>query len=206
MKKLMLLGDSIRLCYQQAVTDVLKDEFDVWGPTENGRFAKYTLNELGRIFNEYTLRCTNNQCQAMLTPGEAIARNATRPDVIHWNNGLWDTSIVCAEDGPFTPIPEYLDYMGKILRELRKITDKIIFSTITPVKPQNPNQKNDIITEYNKYIVDFMDKKGVVINDLNALVASDLDKYLSQDNIHISDEGKIACANQIAKYVRDIVK
>ncbi|MBQ6907506.1 MAG: SGNH/GDSL hydrolase family protein [Clostridia bacterium] len=206
MKKLMLLGDSIRLGYQDSVKNALDGEFDVWGPDENGRFAKYTLNELGRIFSAYTKRCTEEQNQALLTPGEAIGKDIIKPDVIHWNNGLWDTSIVCVEDGPFTPIPEYIDYMSKILRELRKITGKIIFASTTPVKPQNPNQKNDIITEYNKHILDFMDKNKVVVNDLNALVSQDVNKYLSPDNIHLSEEGKRVCAEQIAKCVREISK
>lgn len=141
---------------------------------------------------------------ALLQPTTTLSKDITYPDIIHWNNGLWDTSIVCPEDGSFTPIPEYLEYMFKILRELRKVTDRIIFATTTPVKPVNPNQKNDIITEYNKHIIEFMKKEGVVVNDLNALVSSDIDRFISLDNIHLSDDGKRVCAKQISDYIRNI--
>lgn len=204
MKKVLLIGDSIRLGYQPNVISELEGEFYVWGNDENNRFAKYTLNELGRIFNAFSKNNTEKVDAALLTPTAELNKDIVYPDIIHWNNGLWDTSIVCPEDGPFTPIPEYIDYMAKILRELRKVTGKIIFATTTPVKPENPNQKNEIITEYNKHIVDFMNKEGVVINDLNALVSENTDEYISADNIHLSEAGKDACAKQIAKYIRDI--
>ena len=206
MKKVLLTGDSIRLGYQADVIRELDGEFYVWGTEDNCRFAKYTLNELGRMFEGFSKNSTEKVDNALLMPGAKASGDITYPDIIHWNNGLWDTSIVCEEDGAFTPIPEYIDYMAKILRELRKVTDKIIFATTTPVKPENPNQKNDIITEYNKHIVEFMKKEGVVINDLNALVTSDIDRYISGDNIHLSAEGKAACAKQIAEYIRRIAE
>ena len=204
MKKVMLIGDSIRLNYQPYLQKELEGEFDVWGIEENCRFAKYTLNELGRMFTEFSNRESVKCDAALLTPTANIEEELTYPDIIHWNNGLWDTSIVCEEDGAFTPIDEYISYMSKILRELRKVTDKVIFATTTPVKPQNPNQKNDIITEYNKAIIEFMKKEGVVINDLGAIVSKDKDKYLSEDNIHLSEAGKELCAKACADHIRRI--
>ena len=206
MKRVLLLGDSIRLGYQENVIDELSGEFDVWGNPENNRFAKYTLNELGRIFKAFSDRTAEKCDESLLQPTEHTSAEIVRPDIIHWNNGLWDTSIVCPEDGAFTPVDEYISYMSKILRELRKITDKVIFATTTPVKPANPNQKNEIITEYNKRITEFMHEQNVAVNDLNALVSSDIDRYISSDCIHLSEEGKSACAKQIAEYVRSISK
>lgn len=204
MKKVMLIGDSIRLGYQDDLTRELSGEFDVWGTTDNCRFAKYTLNELGRMFEGFSANSDKKTDNALLMPGASASGGITYPDIIHWNCGLWDTSIVCEEDGPFTPIPEYISYMSKILRELRKVTDKVIFATTTPVKPQNPNQKNEIITEYNKAITEFMEKEGVMINDLNKLVSENIDEYISADNIHLSECGKKACAAQIAECIRKI--
>ncbi|MDD6736163.1 MAG: SGNH/GDSL hydrolase family protein [Clostridiales bacterium] len=206
MKKVMLIGDSIRLGYQQDVIKELEGEFYVWGTGDNCRFAKYTLNELGRMFEGFSKDSTPEIDNSLLMPTAELKGDIVYPDIIHWNNGLWDTSIVCEEDGAFTPIPEYISYMSKILRELRKVTDKIIFATTTRVKPDNPNQRNEIIAEYNKYIVDFMNKEGVAVNDLNALVSSDIDRFISADNIHLSEDGKAACAKQIAQYVRKIAK
>lgn len=204
MIKVMLIGDSIRLNYQPNVQKELEGEFDVWGIEENCRFAKYTLNELGRMLAAFSKRETRKYAAEFLQPTSSFAEKIEYPDIIHWNNGLWDTSIVCEEDGAFTPIDEYISYIAKILRELRKITNKIIFATTTPVKPQNPNQKNEIITQYNERVVEFMKQKGVVVNDLNKLLSSNLDKYLSEDNIHLSEEGKRVCAKQVAEYIRGI--
>lgn len=204
MTRVMLIGDSIRLGYQDEVKKELGSDYFVWGSDDNARFAKYTLNELGRMFEQFSEQKDAVYDNALLQPTTTLSKDITYPDIIHWNNGLWDTSIVCPEDGSFTPIPEYLEYMSKILRELRKVTDRIIFATTTPVKPVNPNQKNDIITEYNKHIIEFMKKEGVVVNDLNALVSSDIDRFISLDNIHLSDDGKRVCAKQISDYIRNI--
>ena len=202
MKKVMLIGDSIRHGYQKQVQKELENEYEVWGHEDNCRFAKYTLNELGRMFSAFSAQEKEKKDSAFMMPGAAVGDETVYPDIIHWNNGLWDTSIVCKEDGPFTPIDEYISYMSKILRELRKITPNIIFATTTPVKPQNPNQKNEIITEYNKHIIEFMKKEGVMINDLNEIVSRDLDKYLRGDNIHLSEDGAIACAKAVADCIR----
>lgn len=204
MKSVMLIGDSIRLGYQSAVKNALAGEFEVWGMEDNCRFAKYTLNELGRMFEGFSKDSAVAVDNALLMPGAKASGDVVYPDIIHFNCGLWDTSIVCEEDGPFTPVSEYMDYMAKILRELRKVTDKVIFATTTPVKPQNPNKKNEIITEYNRHIVEFMEREGVMINDLNALVTDNIDEFISADNIHLSEAGKTACAAQIADCIRKI--
>ena len=67
MKKVTLLGDSIRLGYESRVTELLKPDFEVFTYKDNGRFAAYTLRSL------FDYR-------------EQIAGS----DVIHWNNGHWD--------------------------------------------------------------------------------------------------------------------
>lgn len=204
MKRLMLIGDSIRLNYQEKVKEELAGEFDVWGSEDNCRFAKYTLNELGRLFSEFSNGREDVE-QQFLMPVSG-GKTIVRPDVIHWNNGLWDTAIVCKEDGAFTPVDEYISYMSKILRELRKVTDKVIFATTTPVKEPNLDEDNNIITEYNKRIVEFMKENGVYVNDLNALVSQNPDKYLRADNIHLSDDGIALCAKAVADCVRDIAR
>ena len=43
MKKVLLLGDSIRMGYQYQLKELLKDECKVIFSDDNGRFASYTL-------------------------------------------------------------------------------------------------------------------------------------------------------------------
>ena len=44
--KILLLGDSIRMGYDQFVCELLKDKAEVVYPPDNGRFAQYTLRQL----------------------------------------------------------------------------------------------------------------------------------------------------------------
>ena len=77
MKKVALLGDSIRLLgYGTKVPELLGEEYEVFQPEDNCRFVKYTLRML------FELR-------------EQIQDS----DIIHWNNGLWDTSTGLFDDG-----------------------------------------------------------------------------------------------------------
>ena len=206
MKRVMLIGDSIRLNYQSVVEEELNGEYRVWAPKENCRFAKYTLNELKRYkvaFSNEGQEEMKKTDEAKLTPTIDNTEKLICPDIIHWNNGLWDTGIAYEEDGAFTSIDEYIRDMSRILRELRKMTDKIIFATITPVKP-GTHQRNDIIQEYNKRITEFMKSENVIINDLGALVSENIDEYISEDKIHLSEKGKVVCGKAVATLIREI--
>ena len=180
MKKLLLLGDSIRLGYEADVKKNLENEFEVWGPPANCCFAKFTLCNLKGWLNSY---------------GET-------PDVIHWNNGFWDTCVRFEEDGNFTSIDEYVRDMLKILRELKKLTDKVIFATTTPVREGSLNQHIEYIERLNDIIVPFMKNENIVINDLHSLVRPRKDELICDDKIHLNDEGKKVCAAAVAEMVR----
>ncbi len=177
--RVLLLGDSIRGNYENTVREKLANEFEVVSFPENGRFAKYQLNTLDQIFK---------------TLGE--------PDVVHWNTGLWDSAIVCPEDGMFTKPEEYLYYMSRILRELRKHTHHIIFATTTPVKPGSLNQKIEYVDALNEIIVPFMQKENVRINDLYGLVNSQIEEYIAPDCIHLSPKGIEACSDAVVNAIR----
>ena len=43
MKNVLLIGDSIRLGYQQQVAELLEDDIHIYAPEENCRFTKYCL-------------------------------------------------------------------------------------------------------------------------------------------------------------------
>ncbi|MDD4098961.1 MAG: SGNH/GDSL hydrolase family protein [Lentisphaeria bacterium] len=177
--KVMLIGDSIRMHCQSEITRLLGNDFTVWGPEENCRFAKYTAKQLPSWLG---------LCGT--------------PDLIHWNNGLWDTSHVYAEDGPFTPLDEYLRYMAIILRELRKRCRNIIFATTTPVAEQHPNQKNSVINAYNQAITAYLREQSIPINDLYTLVYPQRSQWLCADGCHPSEDGKTGIGAAVADAVR----
>ncbi len=182
MKKLLLLGDSIRLGYREEVAKNLEGEFEVWSPEDNCRFAKYTLCGLNGWLETW---------------GE-------KPDVIHWNNGLWDTCVRYEEDGCFSSVEDYVRDMLKILRELKKYTPNIIFATTTPVNPLHENQDNETIDRYNAHLVPILREEGVIINDLNALVRPHIDEYICEDKIHMTAAGQAACGKAVADIVMQV--
>ena len=179
MKKAVLLGDSIRqIGYGTKVPALLADEFTVWQPGDNCRFAAYTLR--GMFDWRDNLDC----------------------DVIHWNNGLWDECSLF-DDGSFTRLDDYVDTMSRIARILKTHANKVIFATTTPVTDQNPYNHNVTIRQFNAAIVPVLADMGVIINDLYSVCAADIDKYIRKDdNIHLTDAGIDVCAAQVADVIR----
>ena len=182
MIKITLLGDSIRaLGYGTLVPELLGDEFEVYQPDDNCRFAKYTLRGL---FDWKP------------------AMEGTR--IVHWNNGLWDICDLFG-DGAFTSEEEYVENMLRIADILTSRYEKVIFATITPVTERNEYNKNSVIERYNDLIVPLLEKKGVIINDLYGLLSKNVDKYIRQDdNIHLSEAGIKVCSRQIADIIHKV--
>lgn len=181
MKKIVLLGDSIRLWgYGTRVPEMLGEGYQVSQPEDNCRFVKYTLRGL---FDWHD-----------------IIKDA---DVIHWNNGLWDCTEIF-DDGLFTSEEEYVENMLRVATLLKKITPNVIFATTTPVWDEFEWTHNDKIERFNEIIVPRLKEIGIKINDLHALVSKDVHKYVKEcDMIHLSDEGIELCAEAVCKAIKE---
>jgi lysophospholipase L1-like esterase len=183
--KVLLLGDSIRKSYQPRVTELLAGEADVVGPEENGQFSAYTLAGLDGWLEE-------------LGP----------PDLVHWNNGLHDIGHNPDRTPAQVPLDVYCDNLRQILRRLRATGAVVIWATTTPVHPDAPFPedrwawKNEEIDLYNRAALDIMEDKDVPVNDLHAVVASDPDRYLCEDQLHLSEAGVLKCSEAVAGAVR----
>jgi hypothetical protein len=179
MKKVVLIGDSIRMIgYGNPVAERLSDEFEVWQPDDNCRFAKYTLRGLW--------------------DWQDGIRGA---DIIHWNNGLWDVCSLFG-DGEFTPVEEYVQIMLRLARLFLQRARVVIFATTTPVRPENPHNKNETIGAYNEALIPKLRELGVVINDLYTPLAEDVYRFISDDLIHLSDEGISLAAEMVESVIR----
>jgi len=149
MKKITLLGDSIRLLgYGKEVPGLLGDGFEVFQPDDNCRFSKYTL----RMLFDY---------QSQMEGSE----------VVHWNNGLWDATRIF-EDGLFTSEEEYIDAMVRIAKILKERYKTVIFATTTPVHdekiyfpgPMPPAHDNTDIIKYNRAILNSLYTKSLLFH------------------------------------------
>ena len=182
MKKVMLIGDSIRLGYQAEVATLLEDKAILQGPDDNCRFSAYTLFNLSAWVPENDF------------------------DVIQWNNGQWDTCHM--PDGRIhTPLASYLDLQGRIASILLTKTKRLIFATTTPVLPEQflsgsiHPRKNEDICEYNAAATVLLSKLGIEINDLYGPLAKNLKRYICDDMVHLTDMGSALCAKCVATMI-----
>ena len=151
MKKVLLVGDSIRMGYDKYVKLALEKEAEVFYPAENCRFSQYVL----RYIHEWIDACG----------GE--------PDCIHWNAGLWDC-LRLFEDEPATPLAVYQQYIERICVRIRKMAPnaKVIFATSTPIReeaylqPERAMRFNREIEAYNAVAVEIVKRHGFAVNDL----------------------------------------
>ena len=176
--KVVLLGDSIRIGYGAKVTELLGEEYEVFQPKDNCRFSKYLLHTLIDYKSEID-----------------------DADIIHFNAGEWDVSRELTDGRPFTSIEEYIENMTRIVNHLKAKNKKLIFATTTPVLPHHFANSNEDIIRYNEAIVPVLSEMGVVINDLFSIVNEVPEKYICDDQIHLSQNGIEACAKQVVSHI-----
>lgn len=178
MKKVLLLGDSIRLNYMPKVFRNLFGIAEVVGPEENCRFAKYVITNL-----------------------EAWLEKFGTPDVVHWNNGIWEVHRFI-DDDVLVPLDEYLRDLDRIYARLKKTGAKIIFATSTPCNPKYTEVSNLNIDRYNKAAVELLMNKVDEINDLNAFVKPHIEEYICDDLLHLNKDGISAVGDRVTEVVK----
>lgn len=179
MKKVLLLGDSIRLNYQPVVFRTLSDVAEVYGPDDNCRFCRYTLWNLDEwLSNE-------------------------KFDVIHINCGIWDiTRKEQYSNECFTGIYEYTRDMTTVIRALKNTGAKVILATSTPVKEDSDFHKNSDIERYNEALCNIAQKEGILLNDLHKKVSENKNEYICEDNIHLSKQGIKVLGGLVSDVIR----
>ena len=184
-RRVLLLGDSIRMSYQPIVAKKLRSAAEVVGPQDNCQYSLYTLSSLDRWIGQLG-----------------------HPHVVHWNNGLHDVGHNPGRFPVQIPIEMYAANLELILRRLRALTPRVIWATTTPAHPARPfrqdtwSWRNEEIDRYNEAAVKLMKNHGAPVNDLHALVRGDVDLYLSQDQLHLSETGQETCAEAVAQAIR----
>ncbi len=172
-KKIVLMGDSIRMGYDKYVKEALSEVAEVYYPGENCRFAEYVLRYAETWKNEFGV------------DGDV--------DLVHWNAGLWDV-LELYGDEPLTTKDYYANVIPRIHRRLRMLYPKakIVFATSTSVNEAIASKDfyrhNSTIEEYNAIAVSALAGTDTVINDLYALTAALPLEYHS-DFVHFYTDG-----------------
>lgn len=186
MKKIVLIGDSIRMGYDKYVKEALKEVAEVYYPDENCRFA------------EYVLRYAHEWKQKGDWPDDV--------DLVHWNAGLWDC-LELFEDEPLTSLDYYGEAIARIDRRLRMLfpNAKMVFSTCTAVLEElctkDFRRHNSIIMKYNERALASLAGTDTVIDDLWSVTA-DCPKSFHSDFVHYyTDEGRELIGNKVLSVI-----
>lgn len=188
MKNIFLIGDSIRFGaegsdgYGIHVAQKLAGKANVYAPEENCRFAQYTL----RYLHEWASKVDKDSI-----------------DIVHWNNGLWDT-LRLFDDEPLTDIETYGVMLKRVYQRIRLLFPKakVIFALSTAVIEQwaKPDffRCNSEIREYNRKATEVMEELGVEVNDLYT-VSAGFDPSFHSDWVHFGTEGCKVLADAVIK-------
>ena len=173
MKKIVLLGDSIRLGYEKFIKDSLEGVAEVSSPENN---CKFTLN---------LLRYLHGYVGPDGLPSDA--------DLVHWNAGLWDVINMVGDDLPLTPPDAYAELIKRINKRIRWCFPKakIVFATSTAVVEEGytgtVRRFNKDIENYNKIALDALNGTDTVINDLYS-ITKDIPSECRSDMTHFNTE------------------
>ena len=186
MRRVVLIGDSIRIGYQAAVERELTGLAEVWGPGENGGTSENVLAHL----DEWVI--------------------ARRPDVVHLNCGLHDLRIERGRKESAVPLPQYRANLDTVFRRIRdEANPVIIWATTTPVNERWHREKKDFdrlesdVDAYNQAAGEIANRMEIPINDLYAVVMEHgRDTILSPDGVHYGEAGYDLLGRAVAETIR----
>lgn len=183
----VLLGDSIRMQYQNAVRSELSGKAVVWSPKENCSHTAFTLARLEQWVK---------------------GRHAA---VVHINVGLHDLFLNANTNLPRHSLDVYATNLRAIFTKLKALTDAdIIFALTTPVHEERQTtaksygrvvRRNSDVAAYNAKAAEIAQALGVRINDLHAALQGGGETMISRDGVHLSRAGIGPAAKQVAQCV-----
>ncbi|MDE2809164.1 MAG: GDSL-type esterase/lipase family protein [Gemmatimonadota bacterium] len=181
---IVLIGDSIRMGYQNHVASQLAGRAEVWAPKPNGGDSRNVLAHL----DQWVL--------------------ARQPDVVHVNCGLHDLKRAFGAASA-VPLDEYERNVRQILQRLqRELNGAVVWATTTPVDENLHHQNKGFdrleadVEAYNVAARAVAEDLGVPIDDLFAVVQQKgKARLLTQDGVHFTEEGSRLLGRVVAECV-----
>lgn len=172
--RVLLIGDSISIGYTPFVRDMLKGKANVHRiPTNGGPTTKGVEN-----------------IDSWLGKGHW--------DVIHFNWGLHDLKYMF-DDQPQVDLAQYERNLDRLVTRMRKTGARLIWASTTPVPSLrvSPKRIPSDVVRYNEAAARVMKRQGVTTNDLYSLARKRLQEIQRPDNVHFTDAGSRALAEQV---------
>ena len=189
MKQILLIGDSIRLGYQGAVTRPLLHEAVVTAPEEN--------------------------CQSSVEV-RAKAREwivAADPDIVHLNCGLHDLRMNAGVSTHHVPIDAYAENLEAIFNWVTSGGKRrLIWATTTPLIEDRHQRSRESrryeadVARYNQVGLAIAGKYGAAVNDLHAAVLhAGAARLLGPDGVHFTEDGSALLAEAVVASLRSVL-
>jgi len=189
-KKVLLIGDSIRIGYQNQVKELLKEECDVIFDQDNSRFVQYGywhINQMFRHFGPF--------------------------DIVHFNHGYWDMNIESPMKEALNPIDEYVHGLDRMINYIRNQHAIPIFASTCPIFTSGISQdntgivaeinyQNSWVVAYNEAAEEYMNHHHVAINDMYHPFLKGPFYYKCPDMLHLSEDGNKLAAQLVASAIR----
>ena len=179
----VLIGDSIRMGYQDHVASQLAGRAEIWVPEENGGDSRKVLAHL----DQWVL--------------------ARQPDLVHVNCGLHDLKRAFGAESE-VPLDEYERNVRQILQRLQRELDVVVWATTTPVDENWHHQNKGFdrleadVDAYNAAARAVAEDLDVPIDDLFAVVEREgKARLLTQDGVHFTEEGSQLLGRVVAECV-----
>ena len=170
MKKVLLIGDSIRMGYGKYVREALEGTAEVYYPLDNCRFSTNVFRFLPDW--KFSEKWPNDI------------------DLVHWNAGLWDVLEIDGE-GPLNTPDTYEMNIGRIYRKIKSMYPNAIqiFATSPNVVEEGYKgsfkRHNHYIKQYNEIALRVLGEYKVPINDLYELT-TDIPEECRSDMTHFN--------------------
>ena len=189
MKKVLLIGDSIRLGYDKYIKMAFEGKAEVVYPGSNCMFTGVVIRSL-----------------ADWADGCGVGKDL---DLIHWNAGLWDDLIML--DGKRLTAPEvYVENIGRICDLIGILfpNAKMIFATSTPVREElfgRLKRYNKDTELYNRLACDIVKSRGGFIDDLYTHMSGVPDSFYSDMTHFYTREGTERITAKVAESIGGVL-
>ena len=194
----LILGDSISIGYTPYVQQILSGVATVVRP----------LKADGKPEN----------CQGTTNALQHLDRwlGDTEWDVIHFNFGLHDLKHVRPDTGDNSmspkdpqqaPIKKYRKNLTLITERLLETKAHLIYATTTPYPNpvDGPLRKPGEPQKYNESALKIMSKNDIQVHDLYAFVKPQMEALMRPKNVHFTEDGSKALAEEVAKVIKEVV-
>lgn len=194
--RVLIIGDSISIGYTKQVIELLKEKATVERVKGNAGHTGMGLANLPKWLD----------------------KKHGKWDVIHFNWGLWDLCYRNPESktqghrdkikGKITHTPdEYRANLEKIVAILKPTGAKLIWASTTPVPEGEAGRKSGDDLIYNKVAAEVMNKHGIPINDLHAVILPHMKTHTTAPgNVHFTPEGSKILARRVAAAISNALQ